>query len=1062
MTSAKIRIDVDDSQLNAKLREQEVKMKQSFNRMSASGSSLDNMVNKIKGSMGSMIPVASIASVGVIFQRILDTSREFSKEFSIAMREVETISAAVQRNNKEISDEIINMAANGKTGAIELAKAYYQIVSAGHDGAKGLEILSVASKAATAGVTDTKTAADGLTTILNAWSLGAGEATKVADAMFTTVKLGKTTFGELSSQIAQVAPLAAAMKIPFEQILSAVATLTVSGTPTAQAMTQIRSSLINLNKVLPEGWQKMYTYQEALQKVYTMANGSQNELRKLIPDIEGINSVLGLSGEKAETAAGHLNEFTKATGEMTTAYNRMMKEADNQWSEVHNKWMRELKQIGDASLIASTGTAQFFNAMLTGIEDIGNKVPVVNGFFDRIAALKMMGNNSVSAYMKALITPDWSVQDDLGKIINEGNKGIPEKKSKLADILGIEDAQKRLEALQSMLKEVQTEQDDLNKFSYINKESEIAKNLQSSNLTDIINQINEAITTAKKLDTVTTTGVSRLKTVADAEARIKELKEKMGQGTIEQEVMLIAKIQNEQAFIDDFNKKVREKINETITREINGVVSKGVNMTDSYGLNLKMKTPYKDPLQVKKLEVVEQKKLTDEQRKQLEIQKKQEEEQIRIYNLEQQRNKLNEDISKGLEDSAEIIGAISFAVGQLDPQLGQALGKMADLAANAANLFKNLSTGNIVGAVASGIGAIGNIFSLLKGSGEESETTKALMRVNNLLEQQSAILASLSGSNYFQLAEKQYNDYGIAIEANNKKLRESNLLTKGEFEAAKKYYDQQKKDFPNGPIAQIGWQKFISQRKGESANWSPQQFIDAYTSGSAVLNEQQIEWVKGIVDAQKQRAELLQQTFREALGFDAGDVADSIFQGIDDGLKLGKDSLGDFSQSFGELMKKALMQSIIDGMNIKLTEGFLTDYKNYMSDGILSPEERKALEDTYRGIVQQAQIDAENIKSITDPYLNSENKQPQQQGLTGAIKGITEETAGLIAGQFSAMRVDLKAIEMNTKLIQNQFEMMDQSLGVLQNIERNTQHNKRLNDVVDRLDKTNKLLEERL
>ena len=27
-----------------------------------------------------------------------------------------------------------------------------------------------------------------------------------------------------------------------------------------------------------------------------------------------------------------------------------------------------------------------------------------------------------------------------------------------------------------------------------------------------------------------------------------------------------------------------------------------------------------------------------------------------------------------------------------------------------------------------------------------------------------------------------------------------------------------------------------------------------------------------------------------------------------------------------------------------------------------------------------------------------------QQGITGAIKGITEETAGLIAGQFTAMR----------------------------------------------------------
>src|SRR5690606_30125144 len=79
---------------------------------------------------------------------------------------------------------------------VKLARAYYQIVSAGYDGADGLRLLEVATKAATAGVTTTEVAADGLTTAMNAWRLSMDEADQVADAMFKTVELGKCVTGD--------------------------------------------------------------------------------------------------------------------------------------------------------------------------------------------------------------------------------------------------------------------------------------------------------------------------------------------------------------------------------------------------------------------------------------------------------------------------------------------------------------------------------------------------------------------------------------------------------------------------------------------------------------------------------------------------------------------------------------------------------------------------------------------------------------------------------------------------------------------------------------------------
>jgi hypothetical protein len=43
------------------------------------------------------------------------------------------------------------------------------------------------------------------------------------------VKLGKTTFEELSQSMFQVAPLAAAMNVPLEEVTAAVGTFTKQG-----------------------------------------------------------------------------------------------------------------------------------------------------------------------------------------------------------------------------------------------------------------------------------------------------------------------------------------------------------------------------------------------------------------------------------------------------------------------------------------------------------------------------------------------------------------------------------------------------------------------------------------------------------------------------------------------------------------------------------------------------------------------------------------------------------------------------------------------------------------
>lgn len=294
----------------------------------------------------------------------------FARDFESHMREVTTISDKVSTHLDGYKAKIIDLSATVPVAATESASALYQIVSAGHDGADGMTLLETAARAAVAGVTETATAADGITSILNAYQKSASEAENVSDMMFTAVRLGKTTFGELAAYIAQVTPTAAAYGVEMDQVLAAIATLTKSGVPTAQAVTRIRQAIVATSKVLGDGAFDNRSLQEALAEVAAMAGGSESKLRALVPEIEAVNGVLGLTGINAETAAAHLDEMTRAGGATQKAFEQQMKDANKQIELLKNNLLATFYGMGDAALDAVGGLAEMLNeAFATGAMD---------------------------------------------------------------------------------------------------------------------------------------------------------------------------------------------------------------------------------------------------------------------------------------------------------------------------------------------------------------------------------------------------------------------------------------------------------------------------------------------------------------------------------------------------------------------------------------------------------------------------------------------------------------------------------------------------------------------
>jgi len=348
-------------------------------------------------------------SAATAFASAAKSSYDFEKEFQKNMLEVATISTQVEGNMTDFMNRVVAITQEIPIKAPEAAKALYQIVSAGHDGADGMHILEVSAKSAIGGMTDAATASDAITTLINAYKLSASDAEKVSDQLFTTARLGKTTFGELGQSIAQVAPIAASYGVEMDQVLAAVATLTKSGTPTAQAMTQIRASIIGASKVLGDGAFNTRTFQEGLAEIAVKAGGSESKLRELIPEVEAVNGVLGLTGIKAQDAAEHLKAMNESTGATSAAFELMMNDVDKQMTILSNNIQAALRPMGQAILKEVSEVAQAFNEAFENgdveraIRSLGDLIVIVTGAFIGYKGAVTASTIAQNIHTKALV-----------------------------------------------------------------------------------------------------------------------------------------------------------------------------------------------------------------------------------------------------------------------------------------------------------------------------------------------------------------------------------------------------------------------------------------------------------------------------------------------------------------------------------------------------------------------------------------------------------------------------------------------------------------------------------
>lgn len=278
--------------------------------------------------------IAGVVAAGVGFARLAGDSNAFVS----AMSEVSTLVDEATFDMASLSDEALRMAGEFGSMPTEQASAFYQAISAGADTAeKATAALEAANRLAIGGVTDVGTAVDGLTSAMNAYGGEAGSFTDISDAMFTAVKAGKTTVGELSANIGKLAPIAATAGVSLDEVFAATAALTKGGVATSTSMDGLRAVMAAVLKPTQEAAKAAdrmgLDFNAAaleskglagfLEDVAVKTGGSTEEMALLFGGVEALTPVLALTGKSSGDFATILGDMGDKAGATQEAFDKM-------------------------------------------------------------------------------------------------------------------------------------------------------------------------------------------------------------------------------------------------------------------------------------------------------------------------------------------------------------------------------------------------------------------------------------------------------------------------------------------------------------------------------------------------------------------------------------------------------------------------------------------------------------------------------------------------------------------------------------------------------------------
>ena len=351
------------SGLSGKLTEHERIQKRTAKSIEQTGGKISGLLDKFALLSA---PILAVATAGF----------KLNSDFTNGLAKVSTLVDTTVVSMDKIKEEIRSVSDETGAGVADLSESVYQAISAGVDAGHAVSFVKDMTIAAKAGFTDTTTAVNGVTTVLNAYGKSAEEASHITDQMLLAQNFGKTSFGEMAQSMGNVIPIASQLNVTTQELFGSIAVLTKNGIATSEAITGLKAAYSNILKPSSEaaklaqslglefnaahlqsvGWVKF------LDEVKRATGGDAEQMAQLFSSVEGLNSILVLTGKGAGDFDKVMKQMADSAGMTQEAYEKMLTP-----SEQMQIAMNQLKNAGMDLAVSFT---PYFKAMSLRVKEL--------------------------------------------------------------------------------------------------------------------------------------------------------------------------------------------------------------------------------------------------------------------------------------------------------------------------------------------------------------------------------------------------------------------------------------------------------------------------------------------------------------------------------------------------------------------------------------------------------------------------------------------------------------------------------------------------------------------
>lgn len=332
-----------------------------------------------------------------------------------------------------------------------------------------------------------------------------------------------------------------------------------------------------------------------------------------------------------------------------------------------------------------------------------------------------------------------------------------------------------------------------------------------------------------------------------------------------------------------------------------------------------------------------------------------------ITALEKQVKTSAQQMTASIQSINQVVGAVgdsmaslasSFGAGDLADTIGSVTDALAGAGETAMGVGKIMS-GDLVGGITSVIGGITSVISIFNKM-HDARKEKQIKKLQEQIDQLASAYDDLGDA----IGRAYSTDKASMLEQQNENLEQQNEKIRQQIQKEK-----EKKD--------TDWNRIK-------------------------------EWEQQIADNEKQIAENTKYNIIDAInGTDIMSAIDDLSAAYADAWAAGETAAGKSANSVKNMIRTAIIEQLKNKLKPEV-EKFMTYLATAMEDGVISEAEERMLEQ----MEEDMEEISDNYLSKNEKWMRDDKEEDSEDPLTGAVRSMSEETGGVIAGRMNAIVIN--------------------------------------------------------